>query len=163
MQRTSTSDQHNPLALSRAPGDPCPRGFLMLCTNMAKSQSSHSPQSSTPVLPQSPEHPCLQLLEGHSPYSPQPRAAPPGCHPHSRVLDTECSVHSAAKQNKTGFLHFPTQLPRLALFPVLIFVHILVLFYGRTPWPVPTCSHRVCQAGRQGQSNGSSGGSRQGP
>lgn len=30
-------------------------------------------------------------------------------------------------------LRFPTQLPRLALCPVFIFVHILVLFYSRTP------------------------------
>lgn len=46
-------------------------------------------------------------------------------------------VHLAAKQNKTRFLHFPTQLPCLALFPVFIFVHILVLFHGRTPQPIP--------------------------
>lgn len=102
-----------------------------------------------PALPQPPEHHCLQLLEGHSPSAPQHRAASPGCHPHSPVLDTECFVHLAAKQNKTGFLRFPTQLPCLALFPVLVFVHILVLFYGRTPRPIPTCSPRVCQAGSQ--------------
>lgn len=122
----------------------------MLCVNVATSQSSHSP----------PEHRCPWLPAGHVPHT-QHGPVPPGegaaacpraqawsmC---ARSIGTprvppplscpgpehpERSVHLAAKQNKPRFLRFPTQLPRLALFPVFIFIHILVLFYGRAPRP----------------------------
>lgn len=38
-----------------------------------------------------------------------------------------------SESNQSTSLRLPTQLPRLALCPVFIFVHILVLFYSRTP------------------------------
>lgn len=159
MLGTSTPGRHShPLTdQHRAePSVPTARvGFLVLCMNMAPSQSSHSP----------PEHRCPRLLAGHVPHT-QHGPLTPGegaaacsgaqawsmCVRKVSILGVppprsctgpehgERFVHLAAKQNKMRFLCFPTQLPRLALFPVFIFVHILVLFYGRTPQPVPTCS-----------------------
>lgn len=143
-----------------------------VCMSMTTSQSSHSP----------PEHRCpaqpIRAGEGAVAHTGAParsmcvrkvsilRAPPP-----APVQAPTVSVHFMAEQNQRRFRLFPTQPPGLALFPVFIFVHILVLFYGRTPQTVPTCSTqrlsrwKVCGLGRRPVLRaraGSAGGGRQG-